>query len=468
MSTGRRSWLWRYGVAILAAVLALLLRFALDPWLGSHAPYLTYMVAVAVTVWLAGFGPALVTAAAGVPAALIFVIPGDESWLAKCIGVSIYATGMLTIALLGRGMRNARARAQAAERFRRGILDVLPLKIAVLDAAGRVLTVNQRWAELPIGTDYLQFSRQAAADGADASAVEALACLEAVLDGRRDETSLEYPCDTPTEKQWFLMRITRPPPEIGGAIVSHVEITRRKLAEEKLRATAAELERSNQDLEQFAYVASHDLREPLAVINMYMDLLKKRHGPALDASALEHINEAVDASKRMNQLISDLLTFSRVGRKTEGLVPTDAGEALERALRNLSATIEARGARITHDPLPTLVAEKPMLGRLLQNLLANAIKYCEDGVQPRIHVGARRNGQAWTLWVRDNGVGIAPDDCERVFLLFQRARPRGDRDGSGIGLAICKRIVEYHGGRIWVDSAPGEGSTFYFTIPDRV
>jgi PAS domain S-box-containing protein len=243
------------------------------------------------------------------------------------------------------------------------------------------------------------------------------------------------------------------------------DITERKRAEEELRQRTEELARSNRDLEQFAYVASHDLQEPLRAIAGPLQLLQRRYVGQLDARADEYIGHAVDGAGRMQTLIDDLLAFSRMGRSPEPWQPTESAQALQYALGNLSAAIEASGAQIVHENLPVVYAISAQISLLFQNLVGNAIKFRSKDRPPHIHVGADARGDAWVFHVRDNGIGIDPQYFERIFLIFQRLHTRRDYPGTGIGLALCKRIVEHHGGRIWVESDPGKGTTFLFTLP---
>jgi PAS domain S-box-containing protein len=242
------------------------------------------------------------------------------------------------------------------------------------------------------------------------------------------------------------------------------DITERKRAEEKLRLALADLGRSNKDLEQFAYVASHDLQEPLRMVSSYTQLLARRYQGQLDASANKFIAYAVDGANRMQRLIEDLLAYSRVGTRARGFKPTDCTAVLSQALANLSAAIEKSGAVVTHGPLPTVVHDNLLLVQLFQNLIGNAVKFHVE-MPPRIHVSAEQKGDEWVLAVRDNGIGIDPQYAERIFTIFQRLHTNEEYAGTGIGLAICKKIVERRGGRIWVESQPGTGSTFYFTVP---
>jgi signal transduction histidine kinase len=242
------------------------------------------------------------------------------------------------------------------------------------------------------------------------------------------------------------------------------EVERREQVEEQLRETMAELKRSNEELEQFAYVASHDLQQPLRLVTSYVELLAKRYRGELDTDADEFIGFALDSAQRMQGLIKDLLAYSRVETVGKAFADTSCEEALDRALMNLRPVIEETSAQVTHDPLPSVVGDELQLVQLFQNLVGNAIKFRGEEV-PKVHVGAQRRNGGWLFSVEDNGIGMNPKHAERIFLVFQRLHTRAEYKGTGIGLAICKKIVEHHGGRIWVESKHGQGSTFYFTLP---
>jgi signal transduction histidine kinase len=242
------------------------------------------------------------------------------------------------------------------------------------------------------------------------------------------------------------------------------EVTLRTETEKDLQLTLLELERSNSELQQFAYVASHDLQEPLRMISSYVQLLERRYKDKLDEDADEFIAYAVDGAKRMQGLISDLLQLSRFGTRERSLGAVDCEVVLDQALANLQASIAECCAHVTHGPLPTVKADSMQLVQLFQNLIGNAVKFRGTETQ-NIHVSAEPKNGKWLFSVRDNGIGIDPEHSDRIFGIFQRLHGRGEYSGTGIGLAICKKIVEGHGGQIWVDSEPGKGATFFFTLP---
>jgi light-regulated signal transduction histidine kinase (bacteriophytochrome) len=258
-----------------------------------------------------------------------------------------------------------------------------------------------------------------------------------------------------TEDHIALLRI------VGEIFVTAIE---RRRFQQELELRAADLARSNAELEQFAYVASHDLQEPLRAVTGYTQLLARRYSGQLDAKADEYIAFAVEGAARMQQLIKDLLMYSRVGRRGNELLPVDFLAVFEAAVANLEVAVAESGATLTHGDLPTVSGDFTQLAQLLQNLLSNALKYRSDQA-PVIHVSAAGENGNMRFSVRDNGIGIDQKYSDRIFQLFQRLHTRDEYPGTGIGLAICKKIVERHGGRIWVESAPGQGSTFYFTIP---
>jgi PAS domain S-box-containing protein len=253
-----------------------------------------------------------------------------------------------------------------------------------------------------------------------------------------------------------------------GVVVSSAirDVTERKQTEDALKQSCGDLARSNAELEQFAYVASHDLQEPLRAVSGCVQLLQQHYQSQLDARAEELMAHAVDGTSRMQTLIHDLLAYARVTTRGRELEPTDCEAILKEALNNLATAIQESGAVVTHGALPTVAADPTQLLQVFQNLLSNAIKY--RGVRPpEVHIDVEHRAREWQFAVRDNGIGIEPQYFERIFGIFQRLHTRKEYPGTGIGLALCRKIIERHGGRIWVASQPGEGSTFFFTISDR-
>jgi PAS domain S-box-containing protein len=354
----------------------------------------------------------------------------------------------------------------------RGLLEAAPDAMVVVNQDGEIVLLNvQAEKQFAYSRDELLgqkvkniipegFAERLIADGtrtaAGALAQQIGAGLE--LTGRRKDGS-----DFPIE----IMLSPLESPE--GILVTAAirDITERKKSEQHLVTTVGELKRSNDELQQFAYVASHDLQEPLRMVASYTQLLAKRYKGRLDSDADQFIAYAVDGSNRMQGLIQDLLAYSRAGTNGRALHEISSEKALKEAISNLGATIQESGALVTHDSLPHITSDDTQLVQIFQNLVGNAIKYrrAED---PHVHVSATKNGgKEWIFSVRDNGLGIDPQYFERIFVLFQRLHGREEFKGTGIGLAICKKILERLGGRIWVESQPKQGSIFYFSLPER-
>ena len=288
--------------------------------------------------------------------------------------------------------------------------------------------------------------------------LEGAAALVPIRVGSEVVGVLIFHAETPRDPDVEMLNVLT---QIGVQLGRTVERTRNQ---EQLRKRAEDLARSNADLEQFAYVASHDLQEPLRMVNSYMQLLQERYEDELDETAQRYIHYAVDGATRMQSLVRDLLSFSRVGSRGAELVPTDLNQVLEQTLANFELAIKESGAVVTADPLPVVKGDQAQLTQLLQNLIGNAIKFHSD-TQPEVRISVAREQAEWVIRVADNGVGFDQKYAERVFVIFKRLHARDRYPGTGIGLAIAKKIVERHGGRIWADSEEGRGTTISFTLP---
>ena len=361
--------------------------------------------------------------------------------------------------------------AQMEGRYR-GLLEAAPDAMVVVNQAGQIVLLNVQ-AEKQFGyrRDELlgQKVKNIIPEGfAERLVADALRSTEDAL-AQQIGTGIELSGRHKNGSEFPIEIMLSPLESAGGILVTAAvrDITTRKAAEANLLEKVAELNRSNEELGQFAYIASHDLQEPLRMVASYTQLLSRRYKGKLDSDADEFIAFAVDGAGRMQRLIQDLLTFSRVGTKGKDLLVTSSEEALQQALINLRGAIEQSGAQVTHDLLPSVVADETQLIQLFQNLIGNGIKYQKNGA-PKVHVSAAKDGgDKYTFSVQDNGLGIDSQYFERIFGMFQRLHKREEFAGTGIGLAICKKIVERHGGKISVESKVGQGSTFHFTLAGK-
>ena len=370
------------------------------------------------------------------------------------------------IGRLGRAFDAAATKLQETEGLLHGVIEGTTDVVFVKDLEGRYLLMN------PAGADYLDRIPEEIVGRTDQELyAPELAARIRDTDRTVRETGevLVYETTDVADGANRSFLTTKGPFRDGaGRLVGLFgisrDITERKRLEDEVAQRAEELQRSNKELEQFAYVASHDLQEPLRIVAGYAELLGRRYGGTLDQDADEFIGYTIDGVRRMQRLINDLLHYSRVGTKGKEPAPTDVGEVVDEALRNLGPRIEEAHAEVTADPLPTVPADEGQLIQLFQNLIGNAVKFRGDQ-PPRVHVGAEQRNGEWEFSVADNGIGIEDDYRDQIFEIFQRLHARDEFEGTGIGLAICRKIVDRHGGRIWVESAPGRGSTFRFTIP---
>ena len=436
-----------FGVFIVACGLT----HAMEVWNIWHAMY-----------WLAGLVKA-VTAAASVLTAILLVQLVPQAL--KFPSVSDLHRVNETLTLQGAAVR-------ASEVKFRGILESAPDAMVIADAQGRIALVNAETERLfgyrrdeLVGQSVeilvpqrFRGNHPLHRQGYTAHPRNRLMGEGLELRGLRKDAT-EFPVEI------SLSPLESPEGILVTAAIR--DITGRKKSEKDLTKTVGELKRSNDELQQFAYVASHDLQEPLRMVASYTQLLAQRYKGRLDSDADEFIAYAVDGSNRMQAMIQDLLAYSSAGTNGKVLREISGEQALKEALTNLRATIEESGAVVTHDALPAVTTYDTQLAQIFQNLVGNAIKYHGPEV-PRVHVSATTNdGKEWIFSVRDNGMGIDPQYFERIFILFQRLHGRKEFEGTGIGLAICKKIVERLGGRIWVESQPQKGSTFYFALPER-
>lgn len=363
--------------------------------------------------------------------------------------------------------------------------ELMPVAVITTDCDGRIISVNEAAAEL------LAVEQSAVIGGspADFMPAESAATWERILaggrpseplytrnmrllrsDGRRVNRRLVIgPTGDGERLRMFALDVDdRTLAETEKLMEANrrlrEEVTERRRAEEALASQAQELSRSNRDLEQFAYVASHDLQEPLRNVASCIELLKKRRPDLMEDDAAQLIGHAENAVADMRALIKGLLSYSRITTKPIEFRPTDCNVVMEKVLENLRSSIREQGAKVSYDPLPTIECDASQMVRVFQNLIGNAIKFRSDEA-PRVHVSAVGDAGAWTFSVSDNGVGVPPEDLERIFTLFKQARRRKKYPGSGVGLAITRWIVETHGGEVWVESVDGKGAVFFVRLP---
>jgi light-regulated signal transduction histidine kinase (bacteriophytochrome) len=351
-------------------------------------------------------------------------------------------------------------------------INILPVGLWIINAEGKIVTSSataQRiWAGVHyVGIDQLGEYKGWRTDSGKLIEAHEWAGARALEKGETSiEEEVEIECFDGTHKIILDsgVPLRKSDGSIGGAITINQDITERKRAEEALKKSLEDLKRSNEELEQFAYVASHDLQEPLRMVSSFTQLIERRYKDKLDKDADDFINFAVDGANRMQRLINDLLDYSRVTTRGKKFVRVDVGSIVGQVFANLQQRIEESHALITQDDLPVIEADESQMARLFQNLIDNALKFRRDA-SPCVHISARKEGGFHVFAVSDNGIGIDSQYADRIFQVFQRLNTSQDYPGTGIGLAICKRIVERHGGKIWLESEVGNGSKFFFTIP---
>jgi PAS domain S-box-containing protein len=391
--------------------------------------------------------------------------PFDEDDLDMLKGLAAGATIALEHVQHLQDQKRSEVQLREAHSRLKATMDALPDLLFVVDREGCIYDFHAPHPEhLYVSPEQFMGKRMGDVLPEPAAGIAVKAIAQAVAQGRHK--GAVYPLGTHVGQRWFELSIVAQgdmQTAEGRLVILAHDITDLKRAEEAIKQTAEDLRRSNLDLEQFAYVASHDLKEPLRMVTGFMDLLQRSCGEAIDDKGRECMSFAMEGGKRMQVLIDALLEYGRIGRQVV-VQPTDLEAVLERVLASQGRIIEESQVTLTHDPLPTVQGNPVELELLLQNLIENAVKFRGDR-KLDIHIGAHQQGNHWLFSVRDNGIGLDPKFADRIFVIFQRLHSRDKYPGTGIGLAICKKIVERHGGSICVDSVPGQGSTFYFTLP---
>ena len=466
-----------YGIALLSSFVAFVLTAAF--WaVVQLEPFLFFQAAVFVAAWFGGLGPGLFAILASSVLMTYFFLRPYGAWTLlpdDVLSLSLFLVVSSLYIALSEKTRRASALAERSLALLETLLASAPVGIAVYDNQLRCIRSNATLATMT-GAPNANLAQRAIADLVPGRAPELELTCRRVLESDAPGTTLEIETkgSAGRARYWlasvYPVRMTGEQPIGVGVIVQDItdrrEAEERRLSEELLRRQTDALRRSNEELERFAYVASHDLQEPLRMVASYTQLLAKRYRGKLDADADEFIGYAVGGARRMQTLLQDLLTYSRVGTAAKPFEPTPFGDVVERSIANLRLIVNESGAVITKGPLPTLMADPTQMIQLFQNLMENSIKF-RGKEPPKIDISAVEHPTEWIFTVRDNGIGIEPRHFERIFHVFQRLHGGDERPGTGIGLAICKKIVERHGGHIWVESTPGKGSTFCFSIPIR-
>ena len=494
------------GLTALVALAVALLPWDRLPQRAAVLPVLAYLLVIVVlrqgeggaasgygplvvlpVFWLALYGTREELAAVIVGVAMIFLLPlavaGDPLYPVNevrkaIIWVTTASIVGFTVQRLVREVRAGEAEAlsreealrEAEERFR-SAFEHAPIGFALVGLDGRLLRVNRALAEMTgHAAGELVGRRLQEMAHPDDRGVDFAAMGSVLADRTRSHQSEQRYLHASGEPVWAQLSVSLVSGSAGQPlylIAQIQDISERRRASAQLAQHAGELERSNADLAQFAYVASHDLSEPLRMVSSYLQLVDRRYGDRLDDDGREFIGFAVEGAARMKALIDGLLAYAKVGQEERPFeaVPTDG--VVARTIAGLRPSLEEAGARVEVEPLPVVTGDAMQLSQMFQNLIANAVKFRRDGDQPRVLVSSRREHDRWRFSVCDNGIGISPQHSDRVFVMFQRLHPRRSYAGTGIGLAVCKKIIERHGGDIWFEPTPGGGSTFSFTLADR-
>jgi PAS domain S-box-containing protein len=465
-----RSALLPYLAAILIVLAAAAVRVVFRGAFGTRAPFVTFYPAVMIAALLGGFSVGiLVTALSAILASLLFFEPVGSLGVSDpvdLLSLIVFFTSCTIFSYLSAAIHRGRVRAKETGALRKYELLAAYNRDIILFRRrndGRILEANAA-ACTAYGYEREELLKLTIHDLRAPEAKELTDDLIAEADA---QGVLFESVHRRRDGSVFHVEVGSQGATIDGAdvLISVVrDVTERKQAEDQIEKAMADLERSNNELEQFAYAASHDLQEPLRMVSSYTQFLAERYEGQLDEKAKKYITYAVDGAIRMQRIISDLLTYSRAGTRGKLFEAADSHALLGEAIQNLAAAIGESRAVISTDNLPVVQADPGQVVQLFQNLLSNAIKFKGDD-SPRVHVSARDMENKWVFTVSDNGIGIDRKYADRIFVLFQRLHTRVEYPGTGIGLAVCKRIVERHGGKIWFESELGKGSTFFFTLP---
>lgn len=431
-----------------------------------------YILPLILTIWLRQrWAPFAVAGVSIVLLIIGFLISQSTSLFEIVFELMLFCLVLILAAI---GIRKytdlVRARQESAQYLRK-IIDAADSLIFVKDREGRFVLANQATASFFSTTVDGMIGRTEN----DFRFFDTAEQIRQLLDKNADVICSQKEVHSDVEiigadKQTHWFTTARVPMlnqegECDSVLVLATDIAERKKMEESLKEYAGRLQRSNEDLQRFAYIASHDLQEPLRSIVSYSQLLDRRYRGKLDADADEFLGYLVEGGLRMRMLIQDVLAFSCINANELQFTETDTGAVLAEVEQGLDQMIRASEAIITHDPLPVVMADHMQMVQLFTNLISNAVKFHRPGVMPMVHIRARKNGQFWEFSVADNGIGIELEYFERIFVIFQRLHSRQEYEGTGIGLAIARKILERHGGELWISSTVGRGTTFYFTLP---